>query len=125
VTVSDGHGHSPSAPVTVYGRTPTDPPSFVADVQPFLHECFGSCHTTPEGTQPLATYDILVTHQPTDLPYCTAQPLVKPGDPDNSVLIKTMAGSSCGPEMPVGGPYLDPAQYNLVHTWIAQGALNN
>ena len=125
VTVSDGHGHSPSVPVTVYGKTPTDPPSFVADVQPFLIHCFGVCHTPAEGPQPLAQYDTLVTHPPNDLPYCNGQPLVKPGDPDNSVLIKTMAGSSCGPQMPAGGPYLGTDQFDLVRTWISQGAANN
>jgi hypothetical protein len=125
VTVSDGHGHSPSKTVTVYGKTPTDPPSFVADVQPFLVHCFGACHTTAEGLQPLSWYDTLVTNPPNDLPYCTAGKLVVPGDPNNSVLIKTMIGSSCGPEMPAGGPYLSPDQFEMVRAWISQGAANN
>ena len=124
VTVSDGHGHSVSVPVTVYAKTSTDP-SFVADVQPFLTHCFGACHTTADGHQPLAQYDTLVTNPPNDLPYCNGQLLVKPGDPDGSVLIKTMAGSGCGPQMPADGPYLSPDQFEMVRTWILQGAANN
>jgi hypothetical protein len=124
VTVSDGHGHSIPGKVTVFAKTSTDP-SFIADVQPFLVRCFGACHTTQDGFQPLAQYGTLVTNPPNDLPYCNGQLLVKPGDPDSSVLIKSIAGSSCGPQMPIDGPYLSQAQYDLVRTWISQRAANN
>ena len=59
------------------------------------------------------------------LPYCDGQLIAKAGDPDNSVLIKTMTGTSCGPQMPPDGPYLGTDQIDLVRTWILQGALNN
>jgi len=51
--------------------------------------------------------------------------LVKPGDPDNSVVFKDIARTSCGDPMPPGGPYLGTEEIDLVRTRISQGALNN
>lgn len=123
VTVSDGHGHSPSGTVKVFAKTSTDP-SFSADVQPLLLQCFEGCHT-PDGVHhPLADYATMLSYH--TVYACTGQRLVKPGDPDNSVLPKTMAGSSCGPQMPPpNGPYLGTDKIDLVRTWITQGAPNN
>ena len=53
------------------------------------------------------------------------QLLVKPGDPDNSVLFETMVGTSCAVQMPPSGPYLGTDQIDLVRTWISNGAANN
>jgi hypothetical protein len=127
VTVSDGHSH-PSPPVgvvKVFSKTSTDP-SFLADIQPLLIHCFGTCHTMSDGYQPLAQYSILTTlTYDRPLPYCDGQLIAKAGDPDNSVLMKTLIGTACGPQMPPGGPYLGTDQLDLVRSWISRGALNN
>ncbi len=122
VTVSDGHGGTGTGPATAYAKTSTDP-SFLADVQPFLVGCFGSCHTAPTGRQPLAEYATLV-NTPAEVE-CPGELRVKPGDPDNSVLYKTMSGASCGNQMPPTPPYSGTDDLDSIRTWISQGALNN
>lgn len=47
---------------------------------------------------------------------------VKPGDPDNSLLVKKLEGNPpCGMPMPVGG-MLKPDQIMQIRTWIQNGA---
>ncbi len=51
--------------------------------------------------------------------------LIKPGDPDNSYLIRKMEGTSIsGMIMPPSGK-LDQATINQIRNWIASGAPNN
>ena len=50
---------------------------------------------------------------------------VRPGDPDNSLLVQKLEGKqTCGGEMPPGG-MLKPEELKLVRDWIAAGALND
>jgi hypothetical protein len=89
----------------------------MADVQPLLVRCFAGCH------QPLAQYATLISeHTQAE---CPGQQLVKPGDPDSSVIVEAMTGASCGEQMPPRGPYLGTDKIDLVRTWILQGAPNN
>jgi hypothetical protein len=123
VTVSDGHAQTPRL-VKVFAKPSADP-SFVADIQPFLVQCFGACHFAG-GSQPMTRWGSLVVHWPeAPLPFCSGQPLVVPGDPDSSVLVKTLTGTSCGDQMPPGGPYLTTDQLAPILTWIQNGAPNN
>jgi len=123
VTVSDGHGHSKAWPVTVYAKTSTDP-SFVADIRPLMIQCFGACHrSAPDIDPPMADYSTLMSWRTTY--ECQGQPLVRPGNPDNSPFLKVLEGSSCGHQMPPTGPLLGADQVNLVRTWILNGAPNN
>ncbi|NJD31703.1 MAG: TIGR03118 family protein [Gammaproteobacteria bacterium] len=48
---------------------------------------------------------------------------VKPGDPDNSYLVRKLQGTSgiSGSRMPLGGPFLDQATIDQVRAWIASG----
>ena len=51
---------------------------------------------------------------------------VKPGDPDNSLLVKKLEGDPTKPErMPLGGPYLTAAEIDTIRAWIAAEALDN
>jgi hypothetical protein len=52
---------------------------------------------------------------------------VKPGDPDNSYLIRKLEGAASitGSRMPFGGPFLDQATIDQIRSWIAAGAQNN
>lgn len=52
---------------------------------------------------------------------------IKPGDPDNSYLVRKVQGSAgiTGVQMPAGGTPLTQAQINEIRAWVAAGALNN
>jgi mono/diheme cytochrome c family protein len=51
---------------------------------------------------------------------------VVPGDPLVSILYRKLQGDpTTGARMPFGGAALPPAQVQLVHDWIEQGALAN
>jgi hypothetical protein len=49
---------------------------------------------------------------------------VKPGDPDNSYLIRKLQGSAgiVGVQMPFGGPYLPQSTIDVIRQWITNGA---
>ena len=52
---------------------------------------------------------------------------VKPGDPDNSYLIRKLNGGPgiSGDRMPQGGPFLTPSELQRIRDWILAGAQNN
>lgn len=52
---------------------------------------------------------------------------VAPGDPDNSYLLLKIAGDPriAGERMPLGGPYLDTTEIEMIRSWIESGAPNN
>jgi hypothetical protein len=52
---------------------------------------------------------------------------VIPGDPENSYLIHKLEGRStiAGVRMPMGGPYLEIGQIQVIRRWIEIGAPNN
>ncbi|MBN1205728.1 MAG: cadherin-like domain-containing protein [Myxococcaceae bacterium] len=59
---------------------------------------------------------------------CNTLKRVTPGDPDNSVLIRKLEGTTCGSRMPVGDPtYFSqhPGLLVRIRSWILGGALNN
>ncbi len=51
--------------------------------------------------------------------------IVKPFDLAGSVLYGKVTGSAYGPQMPLGGRALTPAQQTLIRTWILEGAHDN
>ncbi len=55
------------------------------------------------------------------------QPLIKPGDPENSYLFLKITGASSilGNRMPLGRPALSDAYIAAVRTWIERGAPND
>jgi hypothetical protein len=91
-----------------------------------------SCHngvgTTLPGamnlTTQLASYNALVgmfsLEQPTVL-------RVSPGNPATSYLIQKLQGGVgiTGQQMPLGGPFLTPAQIQMIGKWISGGPLMN
>jgi outer membrane lipoprotein-sorting protein len=52
------------------------------------------------------------------------RPVVRPGDPKNSLLVQYIEGSR-SPRMPKGGPSLSAADIKLISDWIAGGAKGN
>ena len=132
VSVSDGHGGSVSRSASLYVKTAAVP-TLAADVEPILNGngssgCTG-CHSSagiPPHLAPntawAATVGVLATQG------CTTQHLVEPGDPDASVLIKRITGTTCGTRMPPDQTdYFDthPGELATIREWIAAGAANN
>jgi hypothetical protein len=59
---------------------------------------------------------------------CNPSQRVTPGDPDNSVLIRKMQGTSCGSRMPQNNPAFfdtNPGLVIRVRSWILAGAAND
>lgn len=87
------------------------------------------CHdsTSHAGTLVLDkdhAYDQLVGVAASVQPGSVTLLRVAAGDPDASFLLTKLAGPPLGQgsRMPLGGPYLDATEMQLIHDWIAQGA---
>ena len=93
--------------------------SFQNEVQPIFNARCITCHgdAGPEDGLSLTSYENVMAGS-------NAGPVVLPGDPANSELVKRIKGIS-QPRMPFGQMPLTPQQIQLIETWIAQGAQNN
>lgn len=117
------------APTSTPTATPTPPPGVslsTLQAQIFTPMCSG-CHPPNGGGLDLrsgqtygSTVNVASSQQPSLM-------RVKPGDPDNSYLMRKLAGVSgiTGSRMPQGGPFLSAQDLQLVRSWISQGAPNN
>lgn len=95
-------------------------PSFAADVQPILTERCTKCHSgqsPPRGLW-LDSYDQVMAGG-------AYRPVVLPGNPDESEIVRRIKGSAI-PRMPLDGPpFLSDDQIAAIEAWIAAGAPNN
>ncbi len=133
---TDTHGSSLDSPlheeneIEIEIRVAPAQVSFANEVQPiFTNNCaLSGCHVSG-GTAPFSlasgvSHGQLVNQNATVGP-CQGQKRVQPSDPNNSVLVKRLEGSTCGNRMPLGGSQLDPASIQLIRDWITQGAQDN
>jgi hypothetical protein len=90
-----------------------------ADIQPLF---FANCVTCHSGSG--APFGLRLTNYAFLMAGSTNGPVVIPGDPDNSEIIKRLEGAKL-PRMPNEAPPLPQSTINLVRTWIALGAPNN
>jgi uncharacterized protein (TIGR03118 family) len=135
-TDADGNvGSSAATTVTVANKGPTAVTLTQLQAQIFTPICSG-CHNgvgnSLPGVQNLSsghTFASIV-----NVPSIEQSTLdrVKPGDPDNSYLVRKIEGAAgiTGSQMPLGcgamaNPCLDQATIDMVKAWITQGALNN
>lgn len=127
VTVRDGKGGEASKPVTVRVTVPR----YAADIQPMWSVCTG-CHNDtkfPSGELTLtatASYANLVSQQARS--NCTTLMRVKPGEPDDSVLVRRVSSATCGDRMPRSNPtHFDsrPGELVRLRSWILAGAAND
>ncbi len=126
VTVSDGKGGTTTGDVTVFAKISSDV-SFMAEVAPQFTTTCAACHSPPAPAALLNLSYAALVNVPATVD-CPGMLRVKPGDPDNSVLFLSLAGSSCGARMPQGNvTYYDqnPAKLALIRSWIQAGAPNN
>jgi hypothetical protein len=100
---------------------------FTRDVEPIFTQCLTSaCH---EGGNAPGSFDLLPERAYPELlskharaGACAGEPLVAPGDPDASVLLKRVGGAECGASMPLGSDLLPAPAVDAIRAWIAQGA---
>lgn len=95
-------------------------PSFTADIQPIFTERCIKCHSgdsPPRGLR-LDSYEHALLGG-------TYRPVIMPGNPAESELVKRIKGEAI-PRMPFDGPpFLDDDQIALIMAWIETGAPNN
>ncbi len=116
---------TPELTATPVLPTPTPPspaqgsksPTFVDDIQPIFAARCVKCHSgssAPRGLQ-LDTYE----HVMKGTAY---RPVIIPGKPDESILVKRIKGIA-RPRMPFDGPpFLSDEQIATIVAWIAAGA---
>ena len=93
--------------------------SYSLQVQPLFNANCIRCHgdVDPPDELSLTSYEKVMAGG-------DEGPVVIPGDPANSELVKRIKGLS-QPRMPLGGPYLSNADIQIIETWVALGAQNN
>ncbi len=127
VSVTDGQ----STPVVRTITVPVSVPHYSADIQSIWDTvpCTG-CHGSSGGLNlgQTVSYGNLVNAS-TTYAQCSTLKRVKPGDPNNSALIRKMEGTTCGSRMPLNAnpPYFDqhPGLLIRVRSWILAGAAND
>lgn len=123
VSVSDGQ----STPVVRTITFPVTVPNYSSDVRGVwtLGGCT-SCHGTSGGLDLTPANPALLVNVAANASCSpTAPARVVPGDPDNSVLIRKMEGTSCGTRMPrnnTGYFINNPGLVVRVRSWILAGA---
>jgi hypothetical protein len=103
------------------------PISFSNQIQPIFErngQCTG-CHGGSGGLTVTAgsSYSNLVNANAQSS--CITLKRVLPYDAANSVLYRKVSGTTCGSQMPQGGPFLNAQDIALIRDWINQGANNN
>jgi hypothetical protein len=128
VTVSDGKTTAVGQ-AGLYVKVSSDV-SLLADVQPILDSHCTGCHGTTGAAgldlTPGHTYASAVGVSATS--GCNTEKRILPGDPDHSVMVLRMAGTSCGGRMPADNPSYfsqNPTPLATITSWITNGAPNN
>ena len=100
--------------------TSTGAPSYAANVQPiFAQYCF-ACHSG-EG----ATKGVRLDGYEYALASGASHPVIIPGDPSGSELLKLITGDY-SPRVPLNGPpFLTDQEIQTITSWIAAGAPDN
>ncbi len=111
---------SSAAPAAI-APTPTPAgPSFSADILPVFTARCTKCHsgeTPPRGLRLDSYANVLAGG--------TYRPVVLPGNPRESELLRRIKGEAL-PRMPFDGPpFLDETQIRQIEAWIAAGAPDN
>lgn len=125
VTVSDGVNDAVVKTKSIQVAVPT----FATDIQPiFTNNCTG-CHGGSGGLFLTAgqAYTNLVNVTGNN-GACNTLKRIKPGAPDDSLLVRKISGTACGDRMPRSNPafFVDnPGLITRIRSWVLAGALNN
>lgn len=90
--------------------------SYSRDIQPIFDQYCIACHGGQAGLWLDAYEHVMAGSQ--------RGPVVIPGDPENSEIIRRLTGIS-QPAMPLGQPPLPPEKIDAIRRWIAEGAPKN
>lgn len=100
--------------------------SFARDIQPILVDRCKACHF-PDGVAPigLQVTGLDLSSYATIIAGARPGPVIAANQPCESILfLKVNPGPPFGGRMPLNGPpFLTDAQIQLIHDWIAEGAL--
>lgn len=108
----------PDQPVVVKEGTGKETVSFARDIAPLLVANCNGCHYGGNRTQGGLSFNAFAGL----LKGGASGAILKPGDGDESLLVKKLRGSE-GARMPAGGrPPLSDESIQLVKTWIDEGA---
>ena len=126
----DDIGPSVGAPIAALcsNQAGSSTVSFARDLQPIFDARCKFCHY-PNGGAPiglqvtglnLSTYETVISG-------AIMGPVVIPDEPCSSILyLKITPGPPFGSRMPLNGPpFLADGEIQLIHDWIAEGALAN
>jgi hypothetical protein len=105
----------PKVPLLAAGES--DEVQFARDVGGILLEHCLECHGTenPRNQFSMSTFRRLLAGG-------DSGPVVVPGKPEESLLVKKLRGTAAGPRMPQGRPPLPDATIAIIAKWIALGA---
>ena len=102
--------------------------SYGQNIQPIFNDRCRFCHF-PDGVAPigLQVTGLNLSSYRTVLAGATAGPVIQASRPCSSILfLKVSPGPPFGGRMPLNGPpFLTDGQIQLIHDWIAEGALAN
>lgn len=112
---------------------PATPVSYATDIRAGILVDRGHCVRchTPDGATPIgvsiAMFDISTYQTLRQGGRTSGTNVIVPGDPCGSILPKKVGPAPpFGSRMPFDGPpYLDDIDQQLIHDWIAEGALEN
>ena len=105
------------------GSIPSNPPppggtvSYQQDLQPLFDDACVVCHGSAGGLDLSSRFALLLGGSSGDV--------VLPGDPDASILVLRVEGSTLGDQMPLNQAELTFFEIALIRTWILEGALDN
>ncbi|HZI12581.1 MAG TPA: Ig-like domain-containing protein [Myxococcus sp.] len=124
VSVTDGK----SAPVVRTVTVPVTVPRYAADIQPVWSVCTG-CHGSSGGLNlTAASSHSNLVNVTANAAACNTLNRVKPGAPEDSVLVRKLEGTACGNRMPRNNPTYfngNPGLLVRVRSWILAGAAND
>ena len=102
---------------TAGGEKPAAPPSYTRDIDPLMRRYCAGCHgkRMPRAHFSVIEYEDLLRNR-------KGQAMIVPGQPDRSILLRTMEGHK--PVMPPRDQKLQPSKQEIarVREWIAAGA---
>lgn len=90
---------------------------FARDVQPILEQTCVECHGADKVKARLRMDSIAALQQGGK-----SGPLVVPGDPETSLMMRRVLGLDDEDQMPLDNDPLTPAQLEILRRWIAEGA---
>jgi hypothetical protein len=122
VSVTDGQSPPEVRTITL----PVTMPHYAADIQTIWSVCT-SCHGG-SGNLNLATNSYANLVNTPSFGACVPGTRIIPGDPDNSVLVRKISGTTCGTRMPQNNQsyfVTNPGLLVRIRSWVLAGAPND